>query len=69
MYVYQLYKYCTSIVHILYNDRSWSCATEANVQWKYDENSVQKVDAYKNIFVHLHRQCRLAQTWKYCVMY
>gem|GEM_PF-4691358 len=23
MYVYQLYIYCTSIVHILYNGRSW----------------------------------------------
>ena len=23
LYVYQLYKYCTTIVHILYNDRSW----------------------------------------------
>gem|GEM_PF-4994457 len=23
LYVYQLYKYCTSIVHILYNGRSW----------------------------------------------
>ncbi len=62
IYVQYLYNICTIVnVQILYKYCTYIV--------KYDENSVQKVDACKNFFVHLHRQCRFAQTLNFCVMY